>query len=696
MRFLAAFCASLAFLSDSPAGADPARSMLARDISITESLRRVRLLQDSYAQYAQYGLWDEIGDLFAPEGRFIFDGQVGPAKTANGPRDIASFLRTRYGGGREGQVRGGLSAMMIDSPVINLAADGRTAKARFQTLIFHGHGGKARIEGGVLATDYMLEGSVWKIAAAHFYPQLEGPYEEGWTNWGGGDLPVPPYHFDLTNAGLPVQPALSSPRTAEALSALQKRVTLLNDEDRVRNLQAIYGYYADRRMWDDVVDLFAEDAAVEIGGQGIWRGKVGVRRWLDRIGEQGLRHGQLNDRVQFNVTVKVDPGGNEAHARGIELGMLGEADREQGWWEIATFHNRFIRQDGVWKLQEMRRFVQAKTDIFLGWGKSRISDPVPAGATAPDRPDAKASLADLVPAFLGRHPVTGRPVRAKGRAKLVATGPLTGRIAAGRDAPVDLDEIRRRLDRSRARDGAMNVGAAYGFYLDDSRPAGFAGLIAEKGFKVTPAIGYYIGRDRILAARAPSAEPEKRPGISYHWLVQPVFLISDDGRSATGHVRLFNFRTGKTVGKAGDLFGASFWGGMYYNQYVLENGHWRIWDLTIEEPFIRSLAWKDGLWAKVKDPPPGSAATAASNPFPPDIPIKALGKRAEGFRGGTGQTIEWPSIMPMWFEFTNPVSGRLPPLHQTDCTPCLVRPGLRLDRNGYQRPPDAPAANRSP
>nr|WP_260395072.1 nuclear transport factor 2 family protein [Sphingobium lignivorans] len=474
---------------------------------------------------------------------------------------------------------------------------------------------------------------------------------------------------------------------------------MLNDEDRVRNLQAIYGYYADRRMWDDVVDLFAEDAVVEIGRQGVWRGKAGVRRWLDGIGEQGLRHGQLNDRVQFNVTVKVAPGGNEAYARGIELGMLGEADREQGWWEITTFHNRFVRQDGVWKLQEMRRFVQAKTDIFLGWGKSRISDPVPVGATAPDRPDVQASPAALVPAFLGRHPVTGRLVQAKGRAKLVATGPLTGRIAAGKDAPVDSDEIRRRLDRSRAWDGAMNVGAAYGFYLDDSRPAGFAGLIAEKGFKVTPAIGYYIGRDRILAARAPSAEPEKRPGISYHWLVQPVFLISDDGRSATGHVRLFNFRTGKTVGKAGDLFGASFWGGMYYNQYVLENGHWRIWDLTIEEPFIRSLAWKDGLWAKVKDPVPprpGNAAAAASNPFPPDIPIKALGKRAEGFRGGTGQTIEWPSIMPMWFEFTNPVSGRVPPLHQTDCTPCLVRPDLRLDRNGYQRPPDAPAANRSP
>jgi len=52
--------------------------------------------------------------------------------------------------------------------------------------------------------------------------------------------------------------------------------------------------------------------------------------------------------------------------------------------------------------------------------------------------------------------------------------------------------------------------------------------------------------------------------------------------------------------------------------------------------------------------------------------------------------------MPMWFEYTNPVSGRVPPLYQRDCVPCTVRPDLRLDRNGYQQTPDAPEANRAP
>ena len=671
-------CAMLAVLSALSVHADAGLDSFARDVDRVESVRAVKHLQASYSQYAQYGLWKEVGALFAADGSFVFDGMVKPAQTVKGPAEIAGFLRARYGGGYEGAKSDGLSAMLIDAPVVNLSADGESAKARWQAIIFHGHRGEARIEGGVFENDYAREKGVWKIATARYFPQFDGPYEDGWTNWGGGDLPVVPKHFDVETAGIPIPPASgAAPETRATLVALQQRVDALNDEDRIRNLQSAYGFYADRKMWDDVVDLFSHDGVVEIGGQSPRHGAAGIREWLDSIGPAGLTHGQLNDRVQNDVTVTISPGGNEAFARGIELGMLGEADQEKGWWEIATFHTRFVKEGGVWKIRELRRYVQMKTDIFQGWGKNRLA----------------ASLG--MPAFLGRHPVTGKTVKAAGSAKLVATKPLTGAIASSKPAAITLDDARRRLARSAAWDGVANISATYGYYVDDSDAAGWAGVMAKNGFKQTPFQGYHIGRDRLIAARVKGKGPEKQAGISYHWLLQPVVLVSDDGRSATGRFRLFQPRTGKTVGKAGDFFAAQFWGGMYHDRYVLENGVWRIWELTLDEPYITPVAWKDGVWAKSKDPAPGSRRPPG-NSVNVDIPLTVLGKREEHFAGGTGETQQWPTILPMWFTYTNPVSGRVPPLHQPDCVPCALHPELNLNRNGYQEPPDAPAANRSP
>jgi hypothetical protein len=647
----------------------------AREIERTESLRAVLNLQRVYAQYAQAGLWNEVGALFAADGRFVFDGLVMPDRTATGPGAIAAFLRTRYGGGYEGLKADGLSTMMIDAPVANLSGDGNSAKVRWEAWVFHGAGGQARVEGGVFENDYVRQSGVWKIATAHYYPEFDGAYGTGWTNWGGGTLPVVPRHYTVDSSGIPIPPPVGVAPTSNAtIATLQARVDRLNDEDRVRNLQSAYGFYEDRKMWDDVVDLFADDGVVEVGGHDVWRGKPGVRRWLETMGPAGLRHGQLNDRVHFDVTVEIAPGGQEAWARGIELGMLGEADQEKGWWEIATFKNRFVKEGGVWKFRELRRFPLMKADVFQGWGTGRIV----AGAD--------------VPAFLGVHPVTAKPVRPAGLARTVAASALTGAIAPRHPVPIALPEARRRLARSAAFDGVMNVSAAYGHFIDDEHPAGFTGVLATKGFK-GGRTGYYVTRASNLKARVLTAPPTTREGISYHWLIQPVVLISDDGRSANARLRLFQPRTGKTVGKAGDFFAASVLASTYHDGYVLEDGIWRIWDLTVDPQYIRPVAFKDGIWAKSKDPVPVDPSERLRTAGP--VRAARLDVTAEDL-GAKRSTVQWPSIMPMWFGYTNPVSGRVPELYQPDCVPCAIRPDLRYDRNGYQQPPDAPAANRAP
>ncbi len=453
-------------------------------------------------------------------------------------------------------------------------------------------------------------------------------------------------------------------------------------------------------MWDDVVDLFAADSVIEIGGQGIWRGPAGVRRWLETMGPPGLKHGQLNDRPQFDVTVTISPGGAEAYARGIELGMLGEADQEKGWWEITAFRNRFVKEGGIWKIREMRRFPGYEDRHLQRLGKSRIVDAIPKGANKPDSASTTATPNLAMPSFLAVHPVTGKRVVAAGGAKMTAAHALTGAIAPNVSPPIALDEAKRRLARAAAFDGAINVSSAYAYYIDDSNPSAFSAVLAEKGFKEsTPLAGFFITRERNLQARVKGDAPKMRAGLAYHILVQPALFVSDDGRSATGPLRMVQPTTNKTRG----AYAPAFWGGMYHMQYVLENGVWRIWNLTLDEPYINPVPWKDGVWAKAKDPAPGvkvyyhSALTPpAPGNLPPDIPSTALGERKAHTFGGVGELHQWPTIRPLWFAYTNPVSGRVPEFHQDACVPCAVRPDLSLDRNGYQLTPDAPTRTDRP
>jgi len=678
-KALAAF-ATMALMAAPEASAQaPADTMdsLARDVTRLESLRAVKDLQRSYAQYAQFGLWPDMAALFADKGRIIWGDKVIQGRAA-----ITQWLHDRSG--PVDRAAGALNTVLIDDPLVNLSVDGNSAKGRWRGIAFRGDGkGHARIEGGLYENDYVREGGRWKIATFHYYPQYEGDYADGWGNVGLKDLPIVPYHFTADTAGIPIPtPEGAAPASGASLAMLAKRVGAMNDEDDVRNLQDAYGYYVDRKMWDDAVDLFADDAVLEIAGVGTFKGRDGVRKALERMGPAGLRHGELNDWPEFDAIVKVSPGGREAFVRGTELGMLGEADKGEARWQVDVFRNRFVKEGGIWKIRELRIQPIMKADYKTGWGKGGTGGP------------ARVAM----PAFLGPNPVTGKAIAAPGRT-LFAARPLTGAIkAAAAPTASSLADIRRRYKRSFAYDGTMNVSAAYGYFLDDFQWPGMSGIFALKGNKQSPFAGYYIGRDRIAGAatamygKTPDWHTAMRAVVPIHWRIQSVILVSHDGRSTTLRTRLFQLLTSKYDKSSGKPNRNAFYGGMYPNdQFVFEGGIWRLWSITIDEPYFSAPNWPAG-WAGAKEPPAGQRPPASPlmQRYPPDIAITALGKREEGFRGGTGTTITWPGILPMWFHYRNPVSGRTPPLYWPDCVPCTLRPEASMTRNGYQLPPTGP------
>jgi len=625
---------------------------LADDLARLESLRAAKDVQRRYAHLSHLRRWDDVAALFAPDGEIVFGDEILRGKSA-----ITTWLRAQPGAvGGPGSFR----TELIDAPVAHLSSDGTGVAIRWSSLAFCADGlGGTWIGGGVYENSYRQFGDGWRIARQHYFPQFAGDHADGWTNIGGEDLPIVPFHFTADEAGVPLP---STARLAQQSSPidLAGRIGALVAEDAVRNLVHALGYYVDRRMWDDVVDLFTEDARVELTGVRALRGPDGVRAAMLEMGPDGLEDGHLNDRPLFDTMVRVHDD-ERASTRSIELGMLGDSDKGEAAWEITIVTTHCIKVGGLWRISELCRKRRMYADYFRGWGQAELWA------------DAEPGSADPLAAHVRERDQASR-----------GTANDSG----------DPSALRTQLNRALAFDGVENVSSAYGYYIDDFRWTETATLFASAGNKQSPFAGYYLGRDRIQGATTAmwGPPPELRPGISFHWRTQPVISISADGRSAHLRVRLFQPRTWKYPSRPGEFYAAGFHGGMYPNdQAVLEDGTWRLWSLTIDEPYFTSLDWKGG-WASV--PPARDQPAPRPSPllekYPPDIPMTALGRREEHFRGGTGELVQWPGILPMWFHYRNPVSGRRPERFWPDCVPSEVLPSSRMTEHGYQMPPNGP------
>lgn len=672
--------------------ADATASKLEYEIGLSASLGKIKDLQYTYAEYAQFGLWDEMAALFADDASIVIG-----ERTIRGRPAIRAYLG-QFGDGGAGLKPGSLNTELYMAPVVTLSTDGEHATGRWQNLNMRGKvGGEARWSGGFIVNSYVRENGVWKIARMDVHQQFSGSYEKGWFA-DGGVIPFLPYHYTSNEAGAPIPAAATAIGNAltdaalapEAVTALKLRAGRMIDEDRVRNLQNQYGYYADRKMWDDVADLFAPDAALEIAGVGIYNGVRSIRRGLEKDGPVNLQRGQVNDQVQLHVVVEVAPNGVEARARGLQLGMLSPKLGEAHWM-ISNFVSRYEKVGGKWRILEMRVFPKMKADYYQGWHKSNLVDPVPAGKLMPDRrsgPEMSPQTSAVIPA-LSKNPVSGESVAYPAGFGVVGQQDLVKRKLAKQPIPTTastaetMAETRRLLNVVRAYDAIENASSTFGYYLDDYQWQRYVENYSDDGWRRKGGGEIYIGRTSIFKAEAASYGPSPttvRDWIRVHTRLQPVIDISEDATTAFIRTRmLLYFANSRAAG--------AFNSGMYPNDSAkLENGVWKMkiggW---IDETYFSSrnyaLGWaKPGEGGRRSQDGRGVPEAAASEElaqarqsfrYPPDIPSDKLGRRGFGVVAGQPGFASWPDIKPMWFHYVNPVSGRKPELLCADVTVCV-------------------------
>lgn len=197
------------------------------------------------------------------------------------------------------------------------------------------------------------------------------------------------------------------------LAEFRERVARLEDQEAIENLQAMFGFFFDKGLWEDAADLFAREGTFEYGQSGVYIGQERIRRAMLLLGPEGLAQGYLNNHMQLQPVVVVAPNGRSATGRWQGMVQLAEPGTN-GVWGVGIYENTYVKEDGVWKIESLHFYPTAFTDYDQGWARSQLPMKGPSALFPPDAPPTavyRTLPGNYVPPFSYNHPVTGEPLK---------------------------------------------------------------------------------------------------------------------------------------------------------------------------------------------------------------------------------------------------------------------------------------------
>jgi hypothetical protein len=208
-------------------------------------------------------------------------------------------------------------------------------------------------------------------------------------------------------------PALAQADIASRVAAYKQRVQLLEDQDAIENLQATYGYYFDKGLWDQASALFTKTGSFEYGQRGVYVGQARIQKAMLLFGPQGLAAGHLNTHMMLQPYIVVAKDGKTATARWQGMMMLSQPGAN-GVWGVGVTNADYVKEAGVWKISSLHFYVTAQTDYDLGFTKSALPVEGPSALFPPDKPPTvqyRSFPGAYIPPFNFDHPVTGKPLK---------------------------------------------------------------------------------------------------------------------------------------------------------------------------------------------------------------------------------------------------------------------------------------------
>ena len=156
---------------------------------------------------------------------------------------------------------------------------------------------------------------------------------------------------------------------------LMQRIQRLEDMEAIQKLKARYCYLADEAYgnpakWEDLVECFVEDAWLDFGDHGFYKGKAEVRRFFTEVTHSFLSYAA---HMVSNPIVEVD--GDSA--KGTWYFDCPATDRKSGTalWAQGRYEDTFVRVRGRWMWKSITARFDFISPFDQGWAKTPMFSP---------------------------------------------------------------------------------------------------------------------------------------------------------------------------------------------------------------------------------------------------------------------------------------------------------------------------------
>jgi len=133
------------------------------------------------------------------------------------------------------------------------------------------------------------------------------------------------------------------------LAELEKMVRELHDIEAIKKLKAKYWRCLDRKLWNEMIDVFAEDAKADYGPKYKLDGREAILQFLkDNLGPDSVSTGHGGHTPEIEIT-------GDSTARGV-WALNNYMVREPGTklMEWGHYEDEYVKQDGRWRIRHTK------------------------------------------------------------------------------------------------------------------------------------------------------------------------------------------------------------------------------------------------------------------------------------------------------------------------------------------------------